>query len=921
VRLLRAFVRHELTTQTRSLRYRTTASLYLAVSIVPLALYRFVAHREQIRFDPTSAAGLANIPAPMLTALLAAILSVDGITREQDEGSLPVVGLTAMSSTGYLLRRWLALLATILPLTLVPVAGAAAFAATSGPVDWPSVAGAFLWPWLLHTVPIALVASAFSLGIGTIAGGMVAAAVSGYFVFSLSLMAINTFGVRFGRVFEGPREWIGGEQATLVSYDFIEAVANGWYAPPSATSLPAGAGSLWERLLPLSLYAIGVAAVCLGAAAAMLRRTRPNLRPLVVPPTHPFKTFVRFLNRFRESYGPDPALLRRDRAMVLGGLVLFAACVTHLFLRDATFRRIGALRYAAEMDGGPVPTDPALRPGAWKITGSIRGNGRYEASIAFEMRNEGNAPASHLAFSLDPDLEIGDFTSSGRPVRWTRRWDRLAVEIDPLPPGSSRLFSISLSGTPKEWRLELPRGSFPTAWEQIQEAKISFYLSDLSRSSATPLVDRRQLRLTGSSLTPVPRYSSWKLTRGAAKSKTGDPEASDRVVLSEWILHPASLSIDLATPEGLFVADSCGDVVRPAAGEGRLSGACALPLDDLLIRGGALVEIPTPGIGAFAVIPSHRDLAEKHASTLSAAADLARGGWPGLDPFPSTVFVEWAPEGSLNPFQGMQYWWNRSEYSADIRERLVSIPERIFVHTEQISAERLAAEILASHLARRRTVVPEERLFFRKLLQTLALARLGGGGITSGVTESPFPVSGSVPPTPLLQATSGDGEVWEGRLPRILIDLRGRVGERVLSEAVDEFLAGGNSTGTARELIDLVSRKSGRDLRRFYEDFIAGNAHPELTLEGVAIRKVEGGFEATGSLQNRWTGEVSCPLVLRTDLDPVKEIIRVGDRESVPFRLRSRHRPRALFLDPDGACFRNKPKAGVVDRVEYRGES
>ena len=54
---------------------------------------------------------------PLLTAVFAFLLSLDGITREQGEGAWTTVTLCEVSNAGYLLRRWLALQAVILPLT------------------------------------------------------------------------------------------------------------------------------------------------------------------------------------------------------------------------------------------------------------------------------------------------------------------------------------------------------------------------------------------------------------------------------------------------------------------------------------------------------------------------------------------------------------------------------------------------------------------------------------------------------------------------------------------------------------------------------------------------------------------------------------------------------------------------------------
>ncbi|HEY4561521.1 MAG TPA: hypothetical protein VIJ36_00990, partial [Thermoanaerobaculia bacterium] len=155
MRLLAAFTAHELRTQARSLRFRVIAALYVAAAAGPAVLMWLR------RSEGTAVIGGATYAAetleilPALTAVLAVLISLDAVTREQDEGSWSTVALAGMSNAGYLLRRWLALQALLLPLTAIPLALAAAGAgAANGPgavSPWP-----FVGPWLMHIVPVAL---------------------------------------------------------------------------------------------------------------------------------------------------------------------------------------------------------------------------------------------------------------------------------------------------------------------------------------------------------------------------------------------------------------------------------------------------------------------------------------------------------------------------------------------------------------------------------------------------------------------------------------------------------------------------------------------------------------------------------------------------------------------------------------------
>ena len=104
MRLIRAFAAHELRTQWRSLRFRVLAAVYAAAGSGPALVI-------WLRRDPGGAAAGAATYAvetleilPVLAAVLAFLISLDAITREQDEGAWSTVSLAGMSSAGYLLR-------------------------------------------------------------------------------------------------------------------------------------------------------------------------------------------------------------------------------------------------------------------------------------------------------------------------------------------------------------------------------------------------------------------------------------------------------------------------------------------------------------------------------------------------------------------------------------------------------------------------------------------------------------------------------------------------------------------------------------------------------------------------------------------------------------------------------------------------
>ncbi|MBW8767695.1 MAG: hypothetical protein JF630_16260 [Geodermatophilales bacterium] len=208
MRLAAAFAAHEIRTQGRSLRFRVLAVLYALAGSGPAAL--LYTRHQSVKTMVGSATYASEVLAvlPALTAVVALLISLDAVTREHDEGSWSTASLAGTSSAGYLLRRWLALQAVLLPLTAVPVVAAGAFAAAAlGP---GAVAlGPLLFPWLMLVVPLALALSALGMGLGTIAGGMVNACLLGgvilWLVPALLEMGLARFHIRLGSPFAWPQ--------------------------------------------------------------------------------------------------------------------------------------------------------------------------------------------------------------------------------------------------------------------------------------------------------------------------------------------------------------------------------------------------------------------------------------------------------------------------------------------------------------------------------------------------------------------------------------------------------------------------------------------------------------------------------------------------------------------------------------------
>ena len=160
-----AFVLHELRTQGRSLRFRVAAVAYVAAGSFPAVLTYVHRSGDVFVIGGATYAGETMNVLPLLTGVLALLLSLDGISRERSGGAWTTLGLTDLTNAGYLVRRWLALQAVVIPLTAVPLLAAAALAVAGGHAGFePAV---FWGPWLLHVLPLAVLGVTLGLGLGT----------------------------------------------------------------------------------------------------------------------------------------------------------------------------------------------------------------------------------------------------------------------------------------------------------------------------------------------------------------------------------------------------------------------------------------------------------------------------------------------------------------------------------------------------------------------------------------------------------------------------------------------------------------------------------------------------------------------------------------------------------------------------------
>ena len=915
-----AFLRHELRTQIRSLRFRVLAAVYLLAGSAPAGLISLSRETAWQAVGGASYARETTAVLPLLTAILAVLLSLDGINREREEGVWSTITLAGMSNAGYLLRRWLALQAIVLPLTAAPLM--AAWGIAFAQLGTPPSPAPFLGPWLLQIAPLAFAASTLALSLSTIAGGAINTLLLGGLVLGLLPGLANVLLARF-RIHLGSLTTV--LDLPLIQFSisrmggaFDPGVLEGWSlpfpVPESESALDVrvlAEQALAELALPLALATAG-----LGIAMLYLRRTRPDVRPWRIAPRHPLRTFLVAVSRLRERFTPDPAPSRADLAALGTALLVAVALVTAVLGRFEHYRGLAAERFQAERDGGPAPMSPDVVPGRFRIEGRLGPGAEVDLTVTAEMRNVGGEPRGHLAFMLDPALAVKAAAADQGRAAISRRWDRLAVELDPpIPPGGRREVRLHLTGSPGTTALTLlQRGSsgwnFQRAFADHLGARFGRELSDLSRSYRVPAISGRRVDLPAQALAPVPRYLPWTLI--------GDAIEEDNLVVPEETLLPvADLEIALSVPPDLFLADACGQIAR----QGRLASRCRLPVAELSVVGGSQRVLDTTAAGpAVAVFPGHAAQAEIHLGFLTQGGRILEEAWPGLGSLETLVVLEW-PDARVHDLRGpfrnwRSLWGGYGELPIQVRGNVVLLREQDLSSLQPIKPETLVAEVVAAKLSRRRPLAADDAVFFRNLFKAMALERLGMGSPAGAVFGPLRGDSGAmhVPPS-----SEPWVSYWFTRFPALVAALENRAGAEALRGSVDELLAlSGDRPGTAAELFTILKRRSEAPLDRMIHDFFVVGAIPEPVLDGVDFKCVPEGWRVSGRLLNRGDGEALCRIVLTTDLGPVEATVSAGTGEAAPFTLSTAHRPQAVLLDPDNECHRVIPKGAPRDRVFFR---
>lgn len=918
MRRLGAIARQEWRLQIRSGRFRVAVLGYLVLSAVPPAVLYFLIRRYSlVTFGPSSYLAQALVLQPCLVILLAILLvgarSGTESLREQWSplASAPLGGL------GFLGRRWLTLLALLLPLTLVPLLVAAGIAYASGApvVAWE----VWLQAWLMTVLPRALLASAVWLALVTIAGSELLALVFGVLGMAMLQALLNQILLRFQWTLMGAGEWLGiGTAYSWARWTRVylsESRYRRYHPGFIGTEAPYDLAAAWDWLLPRTLLVASCALGLLVIAGLFLGRTRRDLRPLRVGPNHPLRTYMKMWNDWRTQHAPDAAPSRGERLTMAMGLFGALALLGLLLLRVQGFEHLAKERFVAATEHAGTPLSTAVRPAQWRLSGTLHPAGDVVLEGEGRLANSGQEPAEELAFTLNSGLEVQEMFAEGYRLEVARHWDRLRLRLEPpLAPGEEIHLRWRIVGKPArpQFGLRKERGavSFVQGYGVHATSRFSRYLTDLSRGNMGYAVGPRRVDLQPGDLGPVPRYAPWTLT----PPKTA-PNEFGQLVPPETIHLETEVELDLVGPQEWLLADSCAHRSVRDGGRSRLSGRCRVALSQWVIRGGSLELLEDTASGvALGMLPAHRDRGSALLRSLTAAAPLSERAWPGSAGLKDLVVLEWPPPFDIHLTEGMR------EASEELDGQLLSLPEGMVISSSPIEGERLVASALVREQMGRRKLHVDQTHHFRELFRGLMIRRMGLD--KDGATFTGGPWMETMMRTPILDADFYYRDVLQIRLPSVMVEVESRVGSRRLYEGIERFLDRKEAPpGTMNELFDDLEAVSGVSLERMLEDYFYGNALPLLRLEAVEATRVEGGrWRVVGKVRNTGSGEVMCPVVVKTEVGEAKEVVVVDTKSATAFELSMGSRPLTVLLDPQKTCFRFVHRnAEALERVYLQG--
>ncbi len=915
MRLTLAVARHEWRRQWRTGRFRFgLVAFLLFCSSPPAVIFLLVRHVHDRDFGAATYLGQALVMQPFFCVLLAMLVAGNFSQASAVAELWSPLSSAGLGNSGFLFRRWLGILSLLLPLTLLPLGIAAGFALAAGHETFDL--HTWLAAWSVRVLPLVVVASAAWLGAVTVAGSELGALFLGYSGLFVLRSGLNQLLLPYRMTLAEVPELLGvGEIQRWLSWTFWywrSPRERGNHSGFSATEAPYDLLAAWEWTLPRLLLLAGLGLGLLAVASAFLGRTRRDLRPLEVRERHPLRTYLEMWNRLRQRRAPDTALGLLDRLAVLGGGLVALGALVGLVLWQSHFRLLAAERFETLTGERVEPMPPGVRPAHWSITGELRKSGSVRLETLGRLHNGGEEAVKVLAFTLAPELAMDELSVSGHRAQATRAWDRLWVDLEPpLAPGAELELRLRLAGVPEALRFGLrrrPNWSFVRRYQHLLVARFPRELVDFSRARAPRALSPRRIELQASHLTAVPRFTTWQLT-----APTQSLSRYGQEVLPEAVRPEADLSLELEFPSEWLLADTCAHTSWGRGASGRLEGSCHTALSSFGVRGGALVAVAESETGepgqegeriAVAALPAHQGEAVALRASLQKAGALSHRAWPGRRGLGRLAVVEWPPPFDVDLRQGMrdnQYYPQEER----LEGQLLLVPEPMMTRGEPLRGEDLISKVLARDLLeRRRLAGGAEELVFRHLFPALMLRRMGlasQGASVEGVPWLPQLIR-----VPLLEAASEYHPLHLGmRLPAVLVEIESRAGSEAFYGGIDSFLsAETDEVGTLREMLAAIEARAGISLERMYQDYFVNAELPSLELEEVTSVRDGNRWRVEGQVRNTGTGEVICPVLVKTDAHEHPLRVTVDSGAATPFSVTTPSRPHTVLLDPGDTCHR-----------------
>jgi hypothetical protein len=847
---------------------------YVAVCAVPPLLLFLLAARARYFVGAQAFASGVMMVQPLATALFAGVAAIDALTRERDEGSFEITSLSRASAAGYVVRRWLAVVIIVVPVTLLPIV--IAFGAASLAQHQAVPAAAFLLRWVVEIAPVILIFSALCLALGTISGRPAVAVIVLAVLFTAGLSIINDVAAHSHRHFGGLTGFVVPDSAQLQRLNWA---LRGWFTPDLPTEAGYDTRNEAAAAFPAIALPAAIACVLFAMTPLYVRRTRRDIQPWRIAANSPVRTLLATVHRIRTELAPDGMLGISDRLAAVVGLAICMTIAVLVVRRYDAYGRLASDAYDA-LRHGPAEMSAEVLPDSVEAQVGIAG-AEMHSQGSIVLRNRGGAAVTHLAFEVSPGIRVGAISLSRGTAAVARRWNRLGVDVTPpLAPGESRRLQFTLDGLPGSYRFPF-RGTLEDSFPIFQRATTSVDLTDLSRSYFDRAVSGSRLTLRASDVAPVPRYTPWT---------EGDEEN----------MPVSDVHIRLSFPP-LLAADSCGSV-----GRGRITSTCRIPFAAYAVMGARYRTAAAGDAATLLYFEPHRDLIPLHSASLAKAIRLAREAWPAFVQHSHVLFVEVPTE---RPAPGADRWWDES---IRMMGRAYALPERMLSRKKAVDPSAVAGSLIANILETQRPIAAPDVRAFRAFIETVVAAETGSRHVAAVI---PGAGAGAPVTEPLL--STRDWRISPQRISGVVAELEYRAGHDRLKEGISDFVRASSRRGTTAELLDTIGRHAGIDLRRLYNDYFTGDALPQLTLSGVAVEKQESSWLISGRLVNQGTGESFCPIVLRTSSGSMTQTIRVDSHQAAPFRFVTTAAPHAVQLDPLKVCYRYA-FVGSIDVVELK---